>query len=116
MGENVYMLPSDMNLKIKTGTILYNNKILISDGKFNLAKNDKVDAVKPANHASAKVSHNVVTSTNHNVVTATHNVVVQKPTTHQEEKMALMLFLAGTNMVHISIHGSCFQSKNTPPW
>ena len=26
MGENIYMLPSDMNLKIKSGTVRYNNK------------------------------------------------------------------------------------------
>ena len=36
VGENVYMLPSNMNLKIKTGTVVYNNKILISDEKFIL--------------------------------------------------------------------------------
>ena len=28
MGQNIYMLPSDMNLKIKTGTVRYNNKFL----------------------------------------------------------------------------------------
>ena len=38
MGENVYMLPSDMNLKIKTGAVGYNNKILLSDEKFSLGK------------------------------------------------------------------------------
>ena len=38
MGENIYMLPSDMNLKIKTGSVGYNNKILISDEKFSLGK------------------------------------------------------------------------------
>ena len=31
--ENLYMLPSNINLKIKTGTVGYNNKILVSDGK-----------------------------------------------------------------------------------
>ena len=41
VGENIYMLPSDMNLKIKTGTVGYNNKILISDEKFILGKNEK---------------------------------------------------------------------------
>ena len=30
MGENIYMLPSNMNLNIKTGTAGYNNKILVS--------------------------------------------------------------------------------------
>ena len=44
MGENIYMLLSDMNLKIKTGTVGYNNKILLSDGKFSLGKNEKVNA------------------------------------------------------------------------
>ena len=36
--ENIYMLPGDMNLKIRSGTVGYNNKILISDGKFSLGK------------------------------------------------------------------------------
>ena len=38
VGEHLYMLPSNMNLKIKTGTVGYNSKILISDGKFILGK------------------------------------------------------------------------------
>ena len=38
MGENIYMLPSDMNLKIRSGTVGYNNKILVSDEKFSLGK------------------------------------------------------------------------------
>ena len=31
MGQNIYMLPSDMNLKTRSGTVRYNNKILVSD-------------------------------------------------------------------------------------
>ena len=38
IGESVYMIPSDMNLKIRSGTVGYNNKILISDRKFSLGK------------------------------------------------------------------------------
>ena len=38
MGQNIYMLPSDMKLKIRSGTVGYNNKILVSDGKFSLGK------------------------------------------------------------------------------
>ena len=30
VGQNIYMLPSNMELKIKTGTVGYNNKILVS--------------------------------------------------------------------------------------
>ena len=32
------MIPSDMNLKIRSETVGYNNKILFSDGKFSLGK------------------------------------------------------------------------------
>ena len=38
VGENLYMLASDMNLKIRLGTAGYNNKILISDGSVSLGK------------------------------------------------------------------------------
>ena len=36
------MLPS-----VKTGTVGYNNKILVSDGKFSLGKNNKVNLMVP---------------------------------------------------------------------
>ena len=48
VGENLFMLPSNMTLKIKTGTVGYNNKILVYDGKFILGKNEKVNLVVPA--------------------------------------------------------------------
>ena len=38
VGEHVYMLPSDMALKIRPGTAGYNNKIVVSDEKFILGK------------------------------------------------------------------------------
>ena len=38
VGENLFMLPSNMELRIRSGTVGYNNKILVSDGKFNLGK------------------------------------------------------------------------------
>ena len=44
MGQNIYMLPSDMNLTIKTGTVRYNNKIIVFEGNFSLGKNDEVNA------------------------------------------------------------------------
>ena len=47
MGQNIYMLPSDMNLKIKTGTV---NKILVSNEKFSLGKNQKVNAPTMRSH------------------------------------------------------------------
>ena len=38
VGENIYMLPSDMNLNIRSGTVRYHNKIFVSNGKFSLGK------------------------------------------------------------------------------
>ena len=42
VGKNLFMLPSNMKLKIKTGTVRYNNKILVSNGKFILGKNERL--------------------------------------------------------------------------
>ena len=44
VGESIYMIPSDMNLKIRLGTVGYNNKILVSDGNFILGENEKVNS------------------------------------------------------------------------
>ena len=44
--ENLFMLPSDMELKIKTGTVRYNNKILVSNQKFSLGKNENVNSLE----------------------------------------------------------------------
>ena len=34
IGENIYILPCDMDLNIRSGTVGYNNKIPVSDGTF----------------------------------------------------------------------------------
>ena len=39
-----------MNLKIRSGTVGYNNKILVSNKKFSLGKNDKVNAPAMKSH------------------------------------------------------------------
>ena len=44
--ENLFMLPSDIELRIKTGTVGYDNKILVSDGNFSLGKNDEVNSLE----------------------------------------------------------------------
>ena len=66
--ENIYMLPSDMNLKFRSGTVGYNNKILVSDEKFKLGKNEKVNLMVPA-IKSHKVTQ---TATNSNDVLPPH--------------------------------------------
>ena len=101
------MLPSDMNLHIKTETVGYNNKILLSDSKFNLEKNDNV------NTEGAKISHKDPKIKSHKAVTtATHNdVLVKKPTpTHEEEKIAFNTFFNWGiyEMVQVSVRKHYF--------
>ena len=55
MGENICMTSSDMNLSIKTRTVGYNNKILVSDGKFSLGKNDNVNAKSTGSAKATKI-------------------------------------------------------------
>ena len=75
VGENIYMLPCDMNLKIRSGTVEHNNKILVSDGKFSLGKNDNVNAPAMKNRKA------LAQTTNSNEAQA------QKPTiTHKNQK------------------------------
>ena len=81
MGQNIYMLPSDMNLKIKTGTVGYNNKILVSNEKFSLGKNDEVNLTVPA------IKSHKVTQTAARPEPCKHN--------SNDVQVALVLFLAG---------------------
>ena len=73
MGQNIYMLPSDINLKIKTGTVRYNNKILVSDEKFILGKNDEVNLMPPVtqSHKDSK-TNSLEATTIENHLTTTH--------------------------------------------
>ena len=89
MGENIYMLPRDMNLKIKTGTVGYNNKILVSDKKFSLGKNDKVNSLVLREPVMLKIkSHK-------DLAQPTHAHELAKKPTHEDEKIALVLSLPG---------------------
>ena len=93
------MLPSDMTLKIRPGTVGYNNKILISDEKFILGQNEKVNSLEAPVMKSHKGS-NVVTQTavthRDSQTAVTHKDLKRKPTiTHEEEKVALILSLTG---------------------
>ena len=80
------MLPSNMKLKIKTGTVGYNNKILVSDGKFILGKNERVNSLEAPVIKNHKGS-NVVTQT-----AVTHkdsNHVKQTAVTHKDSETAV---------------------------
>ena len=90
VGESIYMIPSDMNLKIRSGTVGYNNKILVSDGKFILEKNEKgyFNSLEAPVIKSHKGS-NVVTQT-----AVTHkgsNIVTQTAVTHRDLEKSQLL-------------------------
>ena len=100
------MLPSDMNLNIRSGTVGYNNKILVSDGKFSLGKNDKVNSLVlgsmgPATAGQGKASGEPVIPmpkdhlSHKFVAQQTHAHELAKKPTHEDEKIAFVLFLVG---------------------
>ena len=106
-GESIYMVPSDMNLKIRSGTVGYNNNILVSDGKFSLGKNDEVNSLEapsaPQVETPVMKSHKDSNLVKQTAVThkdsetaVTHKDLEKKPTiTHKDEKIALILSLTG---------------------
>ena len=112
VGEHLYMLPSDMTLKIRPGTVGYNNKILVSDGKFILGKNGKVNLVVHAmkshktnsletpaikNHKTNSIKPTTITTSQGLTQTPAISQKNQEPKTitHNEEKITLVLALAG---------------------
>ena len=91
------MLPSDMNLKIKSGTVRYNNNILVFDGKFILGKNEKVNLMVPVikSHKTNSMEPTTITTTQGLTHTPAISQKNHKPITHNEEKIAFVLLMAG---------------------
>ena len=77
MGENIYMLPSDMNLSIRSGTVGYNNKILVSDSGPSLGRNNMVNASVPN-----KSSHRTPIVRNHAHKTSIVHAHKEVPSKH----------------------------------
>ena len=100
VGEHLYLLPSDMTLKIRLGTVGYNNKILISDGneKVNSLEAPSAPQVEtPAiSHKDSDLVKQTAVTHRDSETAATHKDLERKPTiTHEEEKIALILSLTG---------------------
>ena len=78
-----------MQLRIRSGTVGYNNKILVSDKKFNLGKNDEINLLVPAikSHNTNSIEPTTIT---HAPAISKKN---QEPLTHNEEKIVLVLAL-----------------------
>ena len=96
VGEDLFMLPSDMELRIKTGTVGYNNKILVSDGNFSQGKNEKVNAGLAESEEETTTKQK--TTTIHKVETKALQLpapVEKAIIAHEDEKIAFIPLLAG---------------------
>ena len=93
IGENLYMLPSDMNLKIRLGTVGYNNKILISDGNFSLGENENVNLMVPV--MKSRKTNSLEPTTIESGSNTTQGLIHTPTISHEDEKIALILFIAG---------------------
>ena len=117
------MIHSDMNLKIRSRTVGYNNKILVSDEKFILGKNEKVNSLEVPSTLQAETpaiknhktnSLETPTIKNHKTnpletpaMKSTQTVVNSERTadlkqtiiSHEDEKVALVLSLTGIFMI-----------------
>ena len=94
VGENLFMLPSDMELRIRSGTVGYNNKIFVSDGNFSLGKNYEVNSLEtPAikNHKTNSLETPAIKSHSNTTQGLTHAPTIS----HEDEKTALILFIVG---------------------
>ena len=103
---------SNMKLKIKTGTVGYNNKILVSNGNFSLGKNENVNSLEtPAiknhktnslgtptikNHKTNPLETPTMKSTQ-TAVNSERTAHLEQKTiiSHEDEKVALVLSLTG---------------------
>ena len=93
IGENVYMLPIDMDSKIRSGTVGYNNRILVSDEKFSLGKNENVILTVPIMKSHKTNSLEPTTIESHS--NAAQGLTYAPTISHEDEKTALVLFLTG---------------------
>ena len=105
--ENLFMLPTNMELRIRSGTVGYNNKILVSDGKFNLGKNDEVNSLEaletPAIKNNKTSSLETPASESHlntaqgltHAPAISHGCEVPVPLAHEDEKAVFILLLTG---------------------
>ena len=69
-----------MTLKVRLGTVRYNNKILISDGKFILGKNDEVTSLEVPSAPQVETP-----AINHK----DSNLVKQTAVTHRDSETAV---------------------------
>ena len=82
-----------MDSKIRSGTVGYNNRILVSDEKFSLGKNENVILTVPImkSHKTNSLEPTTIKSHSNAAQGLTHAPTIS----HEDEKTALILFLTG---------------------
>ena len=89
-------------MKIKTGGVGYNNKILISDEKFSLGKNEKVNSLE----TPAMKSHKYSKTNSLQGLAHAPNIPHKNQEPHNKEKIALVLFWQV-----VLLYGICFNES-----
>ena len=83
-----------MNLKIRSGTSVYNNEILVSNGKFILGKNEKVNLMVPV-MKSHKTNFLEAPAMNNTQTVVNSDLEQKLIISHENENTALVLSLTG---------------------
>ena len=78
-----------MNLNIKSGTVGYDNKILVSDSGFSLGKNDMINSLESENPSVSKAALTKVKS--HKNLLQKQEDLGKSTIMHEEEQAVLML-------------------------
>ena len=101
VGENLFMLPANMELRIRSGTVGYNNKILVSDSNFSLGKNENINSLKtPAIKTNSLESPAIESHSNTargltQAPTISHGRKAPAPMAHEDEKAVFIPLLTG---------------------
>ena len=95
IGEFIYMLPSDMNLRIGKAKN-YNNKILIASPSFNIGTNLKINLTGEKDKPDVKSKEVEIVKTKPNIKFKQDVKMVKtepdmNKITYEEEKVALVL-------------------------
>lgn len=98
VGQGIYMLPSDMNLNIKSGVSGYNNKILISNENLSLGRNKMINVMQE-HHISNKVTSSLTQTKNKSSQKEVPHIerprvsLTNSLPSHEEEKIAFILVI-----------------------
>ena len=80
-----------MELRIKTGTVGYNNKVLVSDGNFSLGKNNEVNSSETPAIKTNSLETAAIESHSDTAQGLSHASTIS----HEDEKTAFILFIVG---------------------